>query len=103
MKEQIRTSQELESKVFELEAKLAAKERELHCISELSNIAETHKYVDDILFEFLQVLKKSWQFPDITGVKITNKDYTYQTENFRKTKWGRKNKHCIPGKQNEKP
>ena len=88
MKEQIRTSQELESKVFELEAKLAAKERELHCISELSNIAETHKYVDDILFEFLQVLKKSWQFPDITGVKITNKDYTYQTENFRKTKWG---------------
>jgi PAS domain S-box-containing protein len=70
-----------------VENKLQERVKELNCISELSILAREKDKIDDILSEFVYILKQSMQFPDITEVQINNKGYSYQTENYKKTKW----------------
>lgn len=70
-----------------IEKQLRERIKELECIQQLNNLAEKYNTIDDIFSELVHILKQGWQFPELTEVRITNKTFTYQTDNFKETKW----------------
>lgn len=69
------------------EYKLNNRVKELNCISKLSELVETKSNLKDILSELIYILKQSWEFPEITEVKITYNGYLFQTKHYKETKW----------------
>ncbi len=43
--------------------------------------------IDEVFGETLDIIQKSWQYPGITGVKITHDKDIFKTRNFKETKW----------------
>lgn len=92
------TYSELENLVSELESKLTERVKELDCISKLSQLVDISESIGDVLAPLTNILKQSMQFPRITEVKISYKDYNYQTENFKNTKWVMHSDIIVKGK-----
>ncbi len=72
------------------QAEWALQERvkELECLHKISAI----KLQPDISFieqmeGIVELIPAAWQFPEITAARITLKEETYQTKNFRETPW----------------
>ncbi len=69
---------------------LALRERikELNCLYGISQLAERYVYsLDDLLQELVHLLPYSWQYPEITCVRILFKGKTYTSDKFQVTNW----------------
>ncbi len=78
------------TKQKEREHQLQERVKELNCLQQLSQLIETQNTTEKILAEMPTLLKASWQYPEITEVKITFQNRTYQTKNFKESKWQQK-------------
>jgi DNA-binding CsgD family transcriptional regulator len=62
--------------------------KELNCLYGVSQLAERHfNNLDTLLEELVNFLPYSWQYPDITCVRIVYKENTYKSEGFKVTQW----------------
>ncbi len=62
--------------------------KELNCLYGVSQLAERHfNSLENLLEELVNFLPYSWQYPEITCVRIVFKENTYKSEGFRVTKW----------------
>ena len=62
--------------------------KELNCLYGVSQLAERYfNSLDNLLAELVNFLPLSWQYPDITCVRINYKDHTYKSEGFKVTEW----------------
>jgi len=69
---------------------LALRERikELNCLYGIGQLAERHSdSVEDLLRDIVKFLPYSWQYPEITCVRILFKEETFKCRNFKFTKW----------------
>ncbi|MGM0366318.1 MAG: hypothetical protein ACQEP5_07250 [Actinomycetota bacterium] len=70
--------------------KLKERTKELACLYSLLRISVSCQTIDEFLGEAVKVIPPSWQYPEITGAKITFRDKEYSTENFQHSKWMQK-------------
>jgi PAS domain S-box-containing protein len=92
--------EQLEHRIKELEGKLVEREKELNCLYGLSRIVEKHGLsLDEILQEIPSLLSASWQYPEITCVRILMGDKEFATENFRVSKWRQAADIVVAGKK----
>ncbi len=61
--------------------------KEFNCIYQLTQLVETNTSINGILEGLVPVMQKSWQYPEITAVRIRYKDLIHQSDNYRKTPW----------------
>jgi len=63
--------------------------KELNCLYAIAQLAEVGNWpLEDILNVLVTtILPPSWQYPEITCARITLKDETYQSPEFRLTSW----------------
>jgi len=69
---------------------LALRERikELNCLYGIGQLAERHSdSVEDLLRDIVKFLPYSWQYPEITCVRIVFKGKTYKSKGLKLTKW----------------
>ncbi len=67
---------------------LAKRVKELRCLYILSEIIDRPDIsFNYILQEMVDVLRESWQYPDITAVRIEYREYRFVTGNFRESEW----------------
>lgn len=68
----------------QLERALRERIKELNCLYAITQLAEKHAdSMEGFLSDVVTVLPPSWQFSDITEARITFRDRTYQTPQFR--------------------
>lgn len=62
--------------------------KELNCLYGISKLALRHPdSLDDLLEEVVDFLPYSWQFPEITCVRITCKGKSYESKGFKTSRW----------------
>ncbi|MBW2671406.1 MAG: hypothetical protein JRD87_16320, partial [Deltaproteobacteria bacterium] len=62
--------------------------KELNCLYGIGQLAERHSdSVEDLLRDIVKFLPYSWQYPEITCVRIMFKGKTYKSKGFKLTKW----------------
>jgi len=62
--------------------------KELNCLYGIGQLAERHSdSVEDLLRDIVKFLPYSWQYPEITCVRIVFKGETYKSKGFKLTKW----------------
>ena len=62
--------------------------KELNCLYGISQLAERNLHsLDNLLEELVKYLPYSWQYPDVTCVRILFKGKTYISNNFKVTEW----------------
>ena len=69
---------------------IALRERikELNCLYGIAQLAELHSdSIEDLLRDLTNFLPFSWQYPEITCVRIMFKEKTYKSKRFKITKW----------------
>ncbi|MDD5243643.1 MAG: histidine kinase [Syntrophorhabdaceae bacterium] len=67
---------------------LGERVKELNCLYAISNLVERHGIsLEKILHETVNIIPSAWQYPEITGAKITLGDQIFLTENFQETPW----------------
>lgn len=71
-----------------IEKALHERVKELNCLYGICQLAERHfNSLDDLLEELVNFLPYSWQYPDITCVRITFKEKIYKSKVFKVTRW----------------
>jgi DNA-binding CsgD family transcriptional regulator len=71
-----------------VEIALRERIKELNCLYGISQLAERNlASLDDLIQELVNFLPHSWQYPEITCVRILFKGKTYTSEKFRFTEW----------------
>ena len=74
----------LEKKSHELNERV----KELNCLYSIDEITTVPGItLEEVFRETVDITRKSWQYPGITGVKITHDTDIFKTGNFEKTKW----------------
>ncbi len=77
-----------ETKQPQVENALRERIKELNCLYGVSQLAERHfNNLDTLLEELVNFLPYSWQYPEITCVRIVYKENTYKSEGFKVTQW----------------
>ena len=77
-----------ETELSQVESALRERIKELNCLYGVSRLAERHfNSLDNLLEELVNFLPHSWQFPDITCVRIAFEGKTYKSQEFRVTEW----------------
>ena len=77
-----------ETDYSKVENALRERIKELNCLYGVSQLAERHfNSLDNLLEELVNFLPHSWQYPDITCVRIVFKGNTYKSEGFKVTEW----------------
>lgn len=69
---------------------IALRERikELNCLYGIARLAERYyDSIEDFLKYLVDFLPHSWQYPEITCVRITFQEKTYKSANFKVTRW----------------
>ena len=69
---------------------IALRERikELNCLYGIAQLAEQHPdSIEDLLEDLVNFLPYSWQYPEITCVRIMFGDKTYKSRDFKIAKW----------------
>jgi DNA-binding CsgD family transcriptional regulator len=62
--------------------------KELNCLYGIGQLAEQHSdSIEDLLRDIVKILPYSWQYPEITCVRIVFKGETYKGKAFKLTKW----------------
>ncbi len=71
-----------------MEHALEERLKELNCLYGIAEIAQRQGLtLDEIYQEVANLLPQSWQYPEITGARITVDDKKFETENYRETEW----------------
>ena len=77
-----------ETKHPDVENELKERIKELNCLYGVSQLAERHfNSLDNLLEELVNFLPYSWQYPDITCVRIVYGEKTYKSKGFKVTEW----------------
>ncbi len=77
-----------EEKLKRLNHDLSERVKELNCLYGLSHLAERRDITLEEIFRGLaELIPPSWQYPEITGARITFENHRFKTNNFRKTAW----------------
>ncbi len=62
--------------------------KELNCLYGIAQLAERHSdSIEDLLKDLVNFLPNSWQYPEITRVRITFEGKTYKSKGIKITKW----------------
>ena len=70
------------------EEALRERMKELKCLYNIAEISNRPEIALDELFqESVSLLPPAWQYPEITGSRITVDGKVYSTKNFKETKW----------------
>lgn len=71
------------------EAALRERMKELRCLYEIGRIVELspESSVEEVLERIVNMLPGSWQYPEITGARITLDGSEYTTANWQPTRW----------------
>jgi len=95
--ELISTNEELNIQTHNLGERL----KELSCLYRIDEISRREGItIEEVLKETAQLIPPSWQYPEITGGRITFEGKKYETRNFKKTKWTQ-SADIIIGKKKE--
>jgi transcriptional regulator with GAF, ATPase, and Fis domain/DNA-binding NarL/FixJ family response regulator len=74
--------------------------KELDCLFGISKLIEKSDLsLPKILKEVIELIPPSWQYPDITCVRLIVKDQEFRTANFRESIWKQTAKIKVQGKQ----
>ena len=77
-----------ETEPDKIEIALRERIKELNCLYGVSQLAERNLHsLDNLLQELVNFLPYSWQYPDVTCVRILFKGKTYKSDRFKVTKW----------------
>ena len=77
-----------DKKASQLELLLRERVKELSCLYNLAQIIEQNgDSLGGILQDTVELLPSSWQYPDVTCARIIFKKQTYQSDNFKVTRW----------------
>jgi len=72
----------------QIEHNLHERIKELQCLYAISKFAEiTDISLDELYQEVANLLPSSWQYPEITGARITINGKKFETENYIDTEW----------------
>ncbi len=75
---------ELQKRTHDLNKRI----KELNCLYSIDEITiMTGITLEEVFRETVDVIQKSWQYPGITGVRITHNKNIFKTRNFEETKW----------------
>ncbi len=62
--------------------------KELNCLYSIKEIVTLPDItLEEVFCETMDIIRKSWQYPGITGIKITHDKEIFNTGNFEKTEW----------------
>ncbi len=68
--------------------RLRERVKELRCVYDIERLIERHcGDLNGILKSATSVIPRAWQYPDATCTRIIYKSQTFQTANFKKTRW----------------
>ncbi len=71
-----------------LEKKVKERVKELRCLQNISEIVERKgEELEKILLSVVKIIPPSWQYPEITCVRIKIKGDVYLSEKFHQTQW----------------
>lgn len=77
-----------ETEYANVESALRERIKELNCLYGVSQLADRHfNSLDDLLEELVNFLPHSWQYPDLTCVRLVFKEKTYKSIGFKVTEW----------------
>jgi DNA-binding NarL/FixJ family response regulator len=77
-----------ETEPSKVEIALRERTKELNCLYGVSQLAERNLHsLDNLLQELVNFLPYSWQYPEITCVRILFKGKTYKGDRFKVTNW----------------
>jgi DNA-binding CsgD family transcriptional regulator len=71
-----------------LDLSLQERTKELNCLYSVEDLIDRHEdSLDFLLQEIVKMLPNSWQYPEVASARILFKGQTYQTVNFKPTRW----------------
>ena len=77
-----------ETEPSKLESALRERIKELNCLYGIAQLADRHSdSIENLLQELVGFLPLSWQYPEITCVRIVFKGKTFKSSGFKVTKW----------------
>ncbi|RJR49268.1 MAG: LuxR family transcriptional regulator [Desulfobacteraceae bacterium] len=77
-----------ETEPSKLESALRERIKELNCLYGIAQLADRHSdSIEDLLQDLVGFLPFSWQYPEITCVRILFKGKTFKSSGFNVTKW----------------
>ena len=80
------------------EAALRERVKELTCLYSIAQLAvRTDLSHDEILSDLVSLLPSAWQYPEITGARITFDEHQYRTEKFQESRWKQVSDIVIEG------
>ena len=67
---------------------LTERMKELNCLYEIAKlINQSYITIEMLMEKLLQIIPISWQYPDVTCLRITLSGKSYQSENYSKKQW----------------
>ncbi|MBN2373165.1 PAS domain S-box protein, partial [bacterium] len=82
IEERKKMAEELEKRTYDLVKRV----KELNCLYAISNIvAKSGISLEEIIQGIVDIIPSSWQYPDMTCVRVIIEDREWRTKNFRKT------------------
>lgn len=95
-----RTRKHSQRMLEQLTYDLKERVKELNCLYAISSMVERADIsLEEILQETVNIIPDAWQYPEITCSRIALKDRTYQTENFRDTRWRQSKRIVVAGRE----
>lgn len=74
--------------------------KELNCLYGISRLVEKeNSSLDNILQGVVDLIPPAWQYPEVTCARISLRDRTYQTANFREAPWKQSDTVTVNGKR----
>jgi len=62
--------------------------KELSCLYGISELISTHgNDLDEIMMGIVEIIPRSWQFPEITAGRIVIEEQEFKSDNYRETEW----------------
>ncbi|MBW1803385.1 MAG: GAF domain-containing protein, partial [Deltaproteobacteria bacterium] len=78
---------------------LGERVKELNCLYGISHLVENPDVSTQEMFQgTIEFMRKGWQYPEITCVRMVVEDRQYRTENFEETAWKQESEILVYGK-----
>jgi len=78
----------IEKNLYKINYEMGERVKELRCLYKMSELAnDPEKAMEDILEESIDIIPLSYQYPDITCVRITFHEHTYKSKTFKESVW----------------
>ncbi len=89
--------QQAQAERVQLTSQLRERIKELTALHDIAQVLQFEQPLYKTLKGVATILTASWQYPDITGVRISSQSAEYQTPNFRRTPWRLEGAVSTPG------